>query len=119
MTAQPTRYWAHFNRGGKSLHRSHYRKSKKSKIKGKHMSRTYNAVQATQPGKLEVVERAIIEPAFGQDRIRVEACGVCLSDAFAVDGGFPGMVYPRVTGLDVVGEMDTLVTGVDDVMYGS
>jgi hypothetical protein len=38
------------------------------------MSRTYKAVQATQPGKLEVVERSIVEPAFGQVRIRVEAC---------------------------------------------
>ena len=37
------------------------------------MSRTYKAVQVTKPGKLEVVERAIIEPAFGQVRIRVEA----------------------------------------------
>src|SRR6266550_8825820 len=55
------------------------------------MSRTYKAVQATQPGKLEVVERAIIEPAIGQVRIRVEACGVCHSDALAVEGGFPGL----------------------------
>ena len=48
------------------------------------MSRTYKAVQATQPGKLEVIERAMIEPAFGQVRIRVEACGVCHSDALTV-----------------------------------
>src|SRR5437667_1951335 len=51
------------------------------------MSRTYKAAQATQPGKLEVVERAIIEPSLGQVRIRVEACGVCHSDALAVEGG--------------------------------
>src|SRR3989442_1826426 len=38
----------------------------KANTKGKHMSRTYKAVQATQPGKLEVVERAMIEPhGFG------------------------------------------------------
>jgi hypothetical protein len=30
-----------------------------------HMSGTYKAVQATQPGKLQVVERSIAEPAFG------------------------------------------------------
>ena len=53
------------------------------------MSRTYKAVQVTQPGKFEVVERAVIEPAFGKVRIRVEACGVCHSDALAVEGGFP------------------------------
>src|SRR5207302_10765997 len=38
-----------------------------------HMSRTYKAVQATQPGTLEVVERSIVELACWQVRIRVEA----------------------------------------------
>src|SRR5437773_2299132 len=41
----------------------------KTKLKGKHMSRTYKAVQATQPGTLELVEKPIVEPAFGQVRI--------------------------------------------------
>src|SRR5205809_2527560 len=112
MTAQPMWYWAHFKRGGKSLQRSHYSKSKKSKTKGKHMSRTYKAVQATQPGKLEVVERAIIEPAFGQVRIRVEACGVCHSDAITVEGGFPGLTYPRVPGHEVIGKIEAIGPGV-------
>src|SRR5438093_10571810 len=112
MTAQPTRYWAHFKRGGKSLEGSHYSKSKKSKTKGKHMSRTYKAVQATQTGKLEFVERAIIEPAFGQVRIRVEACGVCHSDALAVEGGFPGLTYPRVPGHEVIGKIEAIGPGV-------
>src|SRR2546427_3184600 len=100
MTAQPMWYWAHFKRGGKSLQRSHYSKSKKSKTKGKHMSRTYKAVQVTKPGKLEVVERAIVEPAFGQVRIRVEACGVCHTDALTVEGGFPGLSFPLEVQLD-------------------
>ena len=76
------------------------------------MSRTYKAVQATQPGKLEVVERAIIEPAFGQVRIRVEACGVCHSDALAVEGGFPGLNYPRVPGHEVIGKIEAIGPGV-------
>jgi D-arabinose 1-dehydrogenase-like Zn-dependent alcohol dehydrogenase len=37
----------------------------------------YRAVQVTKPGKLEIVEKATTEPASGQVRIRVEACGVC------------------------------------------
>jgi alcohol dehydrogenase, propanol-preferring len=41
------------------------------------MNRTYKPAQVTQPGKLEVVERTMVEPAFGQVRIRVEACGIC------------------------------------------
>src|SRR5438309_5820434 len=51
-------------------------RSMRSEQPKQHMSRTYKAVQATQPGKLEIVEREIIEPAFGQVRIRVQACGV-------------------------------------------
>ena len=76
------------------------------------MSRTYKAVQATQPGKLEVVERAIIEPAFGQVRIRVEACGVCHSDALTVEGGFPGLTFPRVPGHEVIGKIEAIGPGV-------
>src|SRR5437867_10870285 len=74
--------------------------------KGNTMSRTYKAVQAPQPGRLEVVERAIIEPAFGQVRIRVEACGGCHSGALTVEGGFPGLAYPRVPGHEVIGKIE-------------
>src|SRR5437773_10847474 len=77
------------------------------------MSRTYKAVQATQPGKLEVVERAMIEPAFGQVRIRVEACGVCHSDALTVEGGFPGLTFPRVPGHEVIGKIEAIGLGVE------
>ncbi len=45
-------------------------------------------------------------------RIRVEACGVCHSDSATVDGAFPGMVYPRVPGHEVVGRIDALGSGV-------
>jgi hypothetical protein len=41
------------------------------------MSRTYKAVLVTKPDTLELIERPIVEPAFGQVRIRVEACGIC------------------------------------------
>src|SRR6058998_4133588 len=76
------------------------------------MSRTYKAVQATQPGKLELVEKPIVEPAFGQVRIRVEACGVCHSDALTVEGGFPGLTYPRVPGHEVIGKIEAIGPGV-------
>jgi D-arabinose 1-dehydrogenase-like Zn-dependent alcohol dehydrogenase len=77
-----------------------------------HMSRTYKAVPATQPGKLEIVERSIVEPAFGQVRIRVEACGVCHSDAITVEGGFPGLTFPRVPGHEVIGKIEAIGPGV-------
>jgi D-arabinose 1-dehydrogenase-like Zn-dependent alcohol dehydrogenase len=76
------------------------------------MSRTYRAVQVTKPGKLEVVEREMIEPAFGQVRIRVEACGVCHTDALTVEGGFPGLTYPRVPGHELIGKIEAVGSGV-------
>ena len=45
------------------------------------------AVQVTQAGgALERVEREMPEPAQGEVRIRVEACGVCHSDSLTVEG---------------------------------
>ena len=52
-------------------------KGQKNKDERQRMNRTYKAAQVTQPGKFEVVERTLVERAFGQVRIRVEACGVC------------------------------------------
>jgi propanol-preferring alcohol dehydrogenase len=80
--------------------------------------RTYQAVQVTKPGTLEPVERSIIEPASGQVRIRVEACGVCHSDSATVDGIFPGITYPRVPGHEVVGRIDAFGSGVQGWAVG-
>jgi propanol-preferring alcohol dehydrogenase len=82
------------------------------------MSRTYQAVQVTKPGKLEIVEKAITEPAFGQVRIRVEACGICHTDALTVEGAFPGINYPRVPGHEVIGTIEAIGAGVDNWKEG-
>ena len=42
---------------------------------------TYRAVQAVGPGKLELTEKPLLDPPRGHVRIRVEAWGVCHSDA--------------------------------------
>ena len=55
------------------------------------MKETYKAVEVSAPGVLRVVERPVSEPGVGQVRIRVEACGVCLSDAATVTGTYPGL----------------------------
>lgn len=57
-------------------------------------------------GPLELVEREIPNPAAGQVLIKIQACGVCHSDAFTVSGAFPGIAYPRVPGHEVVGVID-------------
>ena len=73
---------------------------------------TYKAVEVSEPGKLRVVERPIAEPGAGQARIRVEACGICHTDAATVMGIYPGLTLPRVPGHEVVGRIDALGTGV-------
>jgi len=54
----------------------------------------------------------MVEPAFGEVRIRIEACGVCHTDAITVEGGFPGVTYPRVPGHEVIGKIDAVGPGV-------
>src|SRR6266852_2477173 len=82
------------------------------------MMRTYKAVQAREPGKLNLVELPIREPGPGQVRIRVEACGVCHSDAATVEGQYPGLTLPRVPGHEVVGRIDAVGPDVSNWKIG-
>lgn len=76
------------------------------------MKNTYTAVQVTKPGQFDMVERDLVAPAAGQVRIRVEACGVCHTDALTVEGGIEGLAYPRVPGHEVVGRIEAVGEGV-------
>jgi len=70
-------------------------------------------VQVTRAnGSFEIVEREIPEPGAGQVRIKVEACGVCHSDAMTKEGLWPGIQYPRVPGHEVAGIVDAVGAGV-------
>ena len=60
----------------------------------------------------ELVEREITEPGVGQVRIKVEACGVCHSDAMTKEGTWPGIQYPRVPGHEIAGIVDAVGEGV-------
>src|ERR1700719_514932 len=76
------------------------------------MAGTYKAVEVSAPGVLRVVERQIPEPGGGQVRIRVEACGICHTDAATIAGVYPGLTLPRVPGHEVVGPIDAVGSGV-------
>jgi D-arabinose 1-dehydrogenase-like Zn-dependent alcohol dehydrogenase len=65
-----------------------------------------------QNGPLHLVERDLPEPGPGEVRVRVEACGVCHSDSLAMEGIFPGSVYPRIPGHEIAGRIDALGAGV-------
>ncbi|HEY3254563.1 MAG TPA: alcohol dehydrogenase catalytic domain-containing protein, partial [Polyangiaceae bacterium] len=73
---------------------------------------TYRAVQAVGAGKLQLVELPVVPPGPGQVRIAVEACGICHTDSITIEAGFPGVVYPRVPGHEVVGRIHALGAGV-------
>lgn len=69
------------------------------------MQKTYKAVQVSQFGKLEMVERNIPIPQIGEVLIAVEACSICGADATTVESGNPDFQYPRVPGHEVVGRI--------------
>jgi len=72
------------------------------------------AVQITAAGaEFQLVERDIpAAPARGV-RVRVQACGICHSDALTKEGIWPGIAYPRVPGHEIAGVIDEVGTGVE------
>jgi D-arabinose 1-dehydrogenase-like Zn-dependent alcohol dehydrogenase len=51
-------------------------------------------------------------------RIKVQACGVCHSDAFTKEGSWPGIQYPRIPGHEVAGIIDEVGDGVSEWKKG-
>src|SRR5437899_4506671 len=89
-----------------------------SKETPKQMAGTYTAVEVSAPGTLRVVERPVPESGAGQVRIRVEACGICHTDAATVTGIYPGLTLPRVPGHEVVGRIEAFGSGVSKWKIG-
>jgi len=89
------------------------------KLKRRSVMSKMRVMQVTRPGgPLEPSEREIPEPGAGQVRIKVEACGVCHSDAMTKEGLFPGIQYPRVPGHEVAGMVDAVGAGVSQWSQG-
>jgi len=70
-------------------------------------------VPSAQEHKLELRDVAVPEPGPGHVRIKVEASGVCHSDAITVHAVWPGIPYPRVPGHEIAGTIDALGPDVD------
>jgi D-arabinose 1-dehydrogenase-like Zn-dependent alcohol dehydrogenase len=80
---------------------------------------TMKVAQISRPGAgFQIVEREVPEPGPRQVRIKVQACGVCGSDVLTVEGGWPGIQYPRVPGHEVAGIVDKLGPGVSEWKMG-
>jgi len=63
-------------------------------------------------GPFEFVERDVPQAGRSQVRIRVEACGICHSDAFVKSGAYPGLQLPRIPGHEIAGRVDAVGEGV-------
>ena len=80
---------------------------------------TMKVAQIASPGgDFQIVTRQIPQPKPGHVRIKVQACGVCHSDAFTKQGAWPGIEYPRVPGHEVVGVVDELGADVTGWKHG-
>jgi D-arabinose 1-dehydrogenase-like Zn-dependent alcohol dehydrogenase len=67
------------------------------------------AMQIREPNApLELVEREIPEADARQVRVKIDACGICHSDSFVMEGSFPGIRYPTVPGHEIAGRIDAL-----------
>src|SRR5438874_11731713 len=83
------------------------------------MPKMMRAVQVSKPnGAFELVERELPEPASGQIRIKVEACGVCHSDAYVKSGAFPGLTLPRIPGHEIAGRVEKVGPNVTEWKKG-
>ncbi|HEY0252244.1 MAG TPA: alcohol dehydrogenase catalytic domain-containing protein, partial [Kofleriaceae bacterium] len=77
------------------------------------MKSSYLAAQVLSPGKLTLTELPIREPGPTEVRIRVEACGICRTDASTVTNALGNVTYPRVPGHEVVGRIDAIGASVE------
>ena len=67
---------------------------------------------------LALHERAVPQPAPGEVLIRVAACGVCRTDLHVVDGDLAHPKLPLIPGHEVIGRIQALGAGVDDLAPG-
>jgi D-arabinose 1-dehydrogenase-like Zn-dependent alcohol dehydrogenase len=63
--------------------------------------------------KFRIEERELPQPARHEVRLRVQACGVCHSDALTVGGRMPGLKYPRIPGHEVIGVVEAIGADVE------
>jgi D-arabinose 1-dehydrogenase-like Zn-dependent alcohol dehydrogenase len=67
------------------------------------------AVQVLEPKQpLELGEIDLPEPGQGRVLVKVEACGICHSDALLVENLWPHISYPRTPGHEVAGSVHAL-----------
>jgi alcohol dehydrogenase, propanol-preferring len=72
-----------------------------------------HAMLLNQPGSaLQWTELADRQPAAGEIRVQVSACGVCRTDLHVLDGDLPNPKLPIIPGHEIVGRIDAIGEGV-------
>lgn len=67
---------------------------------------------------LEWTELPDRQPGSGEIRVKVLACGVCRTDLHVVDGELPNPKVPIIPGHEIVGRIDAVGVGVQDLQIG-
>jgi D-arabinose 1-dehydrogenase-like Zn-dependent alcohol dehydrogenase len=65
-----------------------------------------------ESGSLELRDVPVPEPGPGEVLVKVEACGICLSDVHLIDGTLPGPLAEVTPGHEATGVIDTLGSAV-------
>lgn len=73
---------------------------------------------ASAGGRFEQTQDPVREPAAGYVRVKIQACGVCHSDAMTKEGSWPGIAYPRSPGHEIAGVIDALGEDTDPWKVG-
>lgn len=79
------------------------------------------AVVLPRPGpssSLEVQQLPVRDPAAGEVRVKVAACGVCHRDVIDREGKFPFMQQPTVLGHEIAGVVESVGEGVTGFSKG-
>lgn len=78
----------------------------------------YAMVLSARGAPLTFQQRPDPVPGAGEVRVKISACGVCRTDLHVVDGELPGISYPIIPGHEVVGRIDAIGAGVDELKLG-
>ena len=84
-----------------------------------HVENTMQAMVLNRIGApLQWTELADLQPGPGEIRVKVAACGVCRTDLHVVDGELPNAHVPITPGHEIVGRIDALGRGVEELSIG-
>jgi len=78
----------------------------------------YAMVLTARGAPLTLEQRPDPSAGDGEVLIKVGACGVCRTDLHVADGELPGISYPIIPGHEIVGRIDAVGPGVDDLAPG-